>query len=171
VLIAIDPGLRGCGVAYFDAADGKLLSAHYAKNPATSRSSLAERTLAMAKAVLLGRKAEPWTWLDTLVLELPQIYRFKGKGDPNESLVPLILIDGAIQALFGAPARMYLPHEWKGSVDPDVCIYRVQARLTPQEKRTVCVFPDSLAHNVWDAVGIGLFHLGRFNRKRVYAAS
>lgn len=165
MLISIDPGINGCGVAYF--VDAKLVKAVYVPNPAAKSDTMAERALAMACAVfpiIVGPSG------DGLALELPQIYRFKGKGDPNKSLVPLILVDGALTTRFGAAATLYLPHQWKGSGDPDECILRIQDRLTGEERSRV-KGPPGLIHNVWDAAGIGLYHLGRFNRRRVYARS
>jgi len=104
---------------------------------------------------------------DTLVLEYPQIYRGPRANNPN-NLLTLALVDGALMGLFRQEAILYLPHAWKGSVDPDECVKRVKARLSAVETACVVLPAKSLAHNLWDAVGIGLFHLGRFNPRRVY---
>jgi len=165
VLISVDPGINGCGVAYF--IGDKLVKAMYVKNPAKKDILPGYRAFSMAQAVI-GTKAEPWN--DQLVLEYPQIYRGPRANNPN-NLLTLALVDGALMGLFGNHAILYLPHAWKGSVDPDVCVARVQARLSAAEMGQVELPAASLAHNVWDAIGIGLFHLGRFNPRRVYAAS
>jgi hypothetical protein len=162
VLISIDPGINGCGVAYF--IDKHLVMAQYVKNPAAKHSDPGFRAFSMARAVLSG---DTYTEGDELVLEYPQIYRGPRANNPN-NLLTLALVDGALMGLFRQEAILYLPHAWKGSVDPDECVKRVQARLSAVETACVVLPAKSLAHNLWDAVGIGLFHLGRFNPRRVY---
>jgi hypothetical protein len=61
--------------------------------------------------------------------------------------------------------RFVTPHEWKGSLPKEVCHARIQKKLTPAELGILAVASSkirgSLVHNLWDAVGIGLFALGR----------
>lgn len=199
MILAVDPGIRGCGVAVF--SPHGLLAAQYVTNPtgvqyrstsipAGERDDTPSgfRVYAMAREVhLTCPHLEAGT--DTLVLEFPRIYREakQGKKDPND-LTPLAAIDGAIMGLFGMPAIMYYPHAWKGSLDPDICISRVRSRLTEDEWEQVqfpkgtcedcrdyekaavaCAKSSCLAHNVFDAIGIGLKYTGRFDARRVYA--
>ena len=55
----------------------------------------------------------------------------------------------------------YKPHEWKGTVEKKVMELRIQKHLTTEELKIVELPAKSLAHNVWDAAGIGLKHLKR----------
>jgi len=158
-LIAIDPGIRGCGVALF--RDGTLKFALYLRN--YSNGNLPDRCIAMAQDLYC------LSVVDEVAFEWPQIYR-QGKrtGDPND-LLPLVGITMAFVALSRSTATSYLPREWKGSLDKATCAERVLARLSATERDNISHAAPSLMHNVYDAVGIGLHHLGRFERKRVIA--
>lgn len=163
MIISIDPGINGCGMACF--VGGGLAKAHYVKTIAEDKHApIAVRAFAMAKAVF-PTSISPGD--DTLVLEYPQIYRGRRANNPND-LLTLALVDGMIAGLFGKTPVCYLPHAWKGSVNPDVCVERVKVSLSASETPRVVPCAKSLQHNVWDAIGIGLFHLGRFNLRRVY---
>lgn len=171
-LLAIDPGINGCGVAVFDHA--ALVHAFYAKSIAPTDADMLTRIRACARAVqgglsLRGPHAHA---VSRLVVEMPQIYTFgKGKGDPND-LLPLAGVLGALSATFWATeTRAVTPREWKGGVDGDVFIEtRIKPRLTADERSRVSFSSaKGLQHNVYDAVGIGLYAVGRLERKRVYA--
>ncbi len=97
-----------------------------------------------------------------LVLEVPQVYR-QGlqKGDPAD-LIELAGVDGALAALITAGKTTgYLPQRWKGQVPKEIHHKRILAKLSETEKAAIEPTPASLLHNVYDAIGIGLFHLGR----------
>jgi hypothetical protein len=148
-LLTIDPGLRGCGVAWFQ--DDVLVRCAYVKNSEkTARGPKAWRK--MGEAVL--------QWLDlpqvdVLVVEVPQVY-VRGKGDPAD-LIELAGVDGAIAALVdGKKTEGYWPKEWKGSVPKDVYQKRFDKTLTPEERVMLKESATaSLRHNVIDAVAIG----------------
>ncbi len=57
------------------------------------------------------------------------------------------------------------PHAWKGSVDKNIHHARIWAKLTPIEQEIVSASARGVApskrHNILDAVGIGLFVVGR----------
>lgn len=102
-----------------------------------------------------------------LVIEKPQVYQGrKSKGDPND------LIDLAVQAGFVVgrlrPSKTVWPKPatWKGQVPKEVVERRVLAILTEQEKELVghADVRRSVRHNMYDAIGIGLWHLGRYRR-------
>lgn len=189
-LVSLDPGIRGCGLALFQG--GELHGAWYVRNP-TPKGNAPDAVQSMAGALALLINARAGGEL-ILVVEWPQIYTFgKGKGDPND-LLPLVGVSMALMGLLHAsPSRVfletfrYLPREWKGTIDPEEICRRVRRRLTPFEFSMVdlpsstcepcldrtsvrdCSKSTCLAHNVYDAIGIGLKHIGRFDAQRVIA--
>ena len=97
------------------------------------------------------------------VLELPQVYRQRQqKGDPND-LIGVAAVAGACAMICTPPIRLVLPREWKGTVPKHIDNARTLRTLTRAELRIVeaCECPDHLMDNVLDAVGLGLWHLGR----------
>jgi hypothetical protein len=72
---------------------------------------------------------------------------------------------GAVRAWFNVEPEYVEPHGWKGSVDKDVHHARVWAKLTGAEQAVVSAAAKGVAkgklHNIIDAVGIGLFAVGR----------
>jgi len=185
-LLAIDPGTRGCGAAFF--VDGSLCVAAYVPNPVKKGSGPGE-CARMAQAVV------DWcaTWpsnvyvVDALALEIPQIYSRAGgksKGDPN-NIMPLFGVVSAIAALHPrATVEWERPRGWKGNTpkpdsakDKYVIKERVIERLSASELKLVA-WP-SLTKNtdtarqqdfdVADAIGIAMHTLGRFTRARAFA--
>lgn len=187
MILAIDPGIRGCGAAVFSGK--KLLSAQYVSNPATVyEKDSGFRVYCMAREIQIAfpNLESPQ---DTLICEFPQIYREakQQKKDPND-LPPLAAIDGAIAGLLNMVPEFIFPHAWKGSLNADACIVRIRCRLTEEEwgqiefpkntcadcldferALTPCRKSTCLAHNVFDSIGIGLKHLGRLEAVKVYA--
>jgi hypothetical protein len=103
---------------------------------------------------------------DMAVVERPQVYTV-GKGDPND-LVPLAGIGAAFASRFDR-FKWYLPKEWKGQLPKGIAFEkRILDRLDTLEIAEI-IPAGSLTHNIYDAIGIGLHHLGRFQRRRVFA--
>lgn len=175
-MLSIDPGTRGCGAAWW--FDGKLAGATYIENP--SDKGIGPRECAdMAHAVHKWWSSQ---WYDpyVLALEIPQIYQRaagKSKGDPNK-IMPLFGIGAALAALFPVTVVHFgTPHDWKGGVKKPKSVkepYPIKAkvidRLSDEEERTVAWPTNGKKEwDVVDAVGIGLHHLGRFERHRAFA--
>lgn len=158
-LLAIDPGIRGCGVAYFLGQD--LIEASYVKNPILKGDD-PEAIRKMAYRINTHLVSH-------LALEIPRVYQgSKQKGDPND-LLPLAAICCSVAALCpNASVKGYYPRDWKGTVDPDVMIQRIQGRLSGREATNVISVGKTKDHNIWDAIGIGLHHLGRLAPRKVY---
>ncbi len=108
--------------------------------------------------------------VDEVVAERPQVYAHRPKGDNND----LIDLAGVVGVIFGifewVPDHYtYLPKEWKGEVPKEVkvdgevhtpMIDRVRSWLTVEERQCVEVpRKKKHLHDVWDAVGLGVFHL------------
>lgn len=163
-MIAIDPGLRACGLAVFG-ANGRLLHAGLYRGAAAGRGP--DVWCRMADAVTAWTCLGPNT---VLVIERPQVYRAGvSKGDPDD-LLELTGVVGAIARdvhRIGGEVVAYKPREWKGQVPKDVHNTRTMARLTVPERAIVTeAAPRSLVHNVIDAVGLGLFELAKRGTRR-----
>lgn len=177
-LLAVDPGLLYPAAALF--IDGELQAASRVKVPKdVSKLPVAERCRTIAFLIRDWYRDPPyWTGRanvhdpDTLVVEWMKVYTSdKSEGDPND-LLPLTGIDCAVAMLFPqAEVLSPIPREWTGNVpkakkgDPwkSPRGQRVWSRLSVEERNRVIP-----SHDAIDAVGIGLWGLGRFERRRVY---
>ncbi|QSQ10774.1 hypothetical protein [Myxococcus landrumensis] len=178
LLVALDPGLRECGVALFDLDSGELLAADMPINPERKARGLVAWA-GMAKSVawfvalhLTARRAAGASVSLTVASECPQVYTAgKSKGDPND-LIELAGVVGRVAGALGATSeRSYLPREWKGTLDGDVMVERIKARVDerPHEHlRVQLPRAKDKQHNVWDAVGIGLHAVGRLAPRKVF---
>lgn len=175
-MIAVDPGLRACGVAIFDAqrqGEPKLLRAAYVKGPhfgvegLCMPENLPPMWDGMRTAVneWIGKRP-----LDThLVVEMPRIYPAARQTGNQNDLVNLAGTVAAVSTLLVETRTLVYPRDWKGTLDPDSMIERIQKRLSPEETaRVELPSAASLHHNVWDAVGIGLHAVGRLEPRKVF---
>ena len=162
-MICVDPGLRGCGVAEF--VEGNLTRAAYVKNPREyGRGYEAHRT--MSRAV--------WNWIgsgafERVIIEFPRIYpgSAQQKGDLND-LLDIAGVGGAIADACLTSVEAVIPSDWKGQVPKDVMTARISKAILQNERAGIEKCPASLMHNVLDAVGIGMWKLGRINQKVIH---
>ena len=158
MIVAIDPGKRGVGIAVGD--DGILWRAAFCADGAPSG-------IANTVIFLIGR--EP---VDTVVLEVPQVYRAGvSEGDPNDLVT--VVTTGAFVAGFLQPRHLetVAPRQWKGTLDGDGFIEtRIKPTLTAVEHERVLLpsAKKTLGHNVYDAVGLLLWKFGRLKARKVY---
>jgi len=162
MLISIDPGLRMCGVAVWSDV-GQLAKAGLVRGDAKAKDSAAWSAMVQSVKTWICDQAwalgwSPWTgW----VSEFPKVYAVgKSKGDP-EDLLQLAGVVGGFAGLWGPATNILRPYEWKRQVPKAIMTERIKSKLTPGELERVDLPAPSYAHNVWDAVGIGLAHLGR----------
>lgn len=124
-----------------------------------------------AKNVIQDHENRYHSEVSELAIEIPQIYtQSKLKGDPND-LLKLTLVIGAVCGMLSPSVKisLYKPREWKGQTPKDVMIRRIQNKITEYERERVELpSAKSYQHNVWDAVGIGLFHV-RKSRKDIFS--
>lgn len=155
-LVAIDPGLRECGVAEF--LDGELtrcdaIVCHHGEGPV--------QWVATADAL-----AE---WIgDVIVDELAIEYMVtrRGRRDAHDALIQLSQVSGATYSMVRADASSAIkPAEWTKSRPKKVNHRRVRKRLDDDETAALTAglkrAPKANAKEVLDAVGIGLFVLNR----------
>lgn len=177
LVLCVDPGIRGSGVALFtlSAGTGALTRASYVKNP-VKQGHHVEAALAMSRALAqwFEQHAGIIRSAVTYVSEWPRVYTAGKQSkdghwrDPND-LPPLTAVQTATAALVRASlvCVTYEPREWKGTVDKTVMNRRVYERLSIPE--TGCIDDaGALTHNVLDAVGLGLKYLGRLEPKKVF---
>lgn len=136
-LLSIDPG-KVCSYAVF--VDGVLRDCAYRDPDAT------------------------WD-PDVVVVEIPQVYQQrKQKGNPND-LVQLAFTAGLalrhISYVNEPSLETIRPRAWKGTRPKHVCNKITLNALTEEEKARIPDLPKTKLHNVLDAIGIGLWRLGR----------
>jgi hypothetical protein len=159
-ILTVDPGLRACGVALW--IDAKLRRAELVPSGVQKIAHLGPAVSTMASRVYAAVGN-----IDLVVVELPQTYRGRAaKGDAND-LIAIATVGGAILRTFHSPGVLVLPHEWKGTIPKKtkegVNIIRERARekLSEEELANVSLPASSLEHNVYDAIGLGLWYLER----------
>lgn len=191
MILSVDPSIRYCGAALFPIGNrdgGEVYRAVLVKNPVKQGHGI-EAAFAMAKAV--ENWVGPLHRITSVVIERMKVYPGRRTpGDPNKSLLPLVGVAYMIAARFpwAAHHEFEAPRDWKGTIDGIEVTRRVRERLTPEEFAAVSLPPSACAEcrkqfgaycvkgergcgadHVYDAVGIGLKHLGRFERTRVIA--
>jgi hypothetical protein len=131
-LLAIDPGTHTGWAVFFD-----------------------KRLLAC------GLGDPPVEGADRVVIEIPQVY--PAHPVPPNDLITLAFLAGRYAGRATCEVSTVFPHQWKGNLSKEVCAARVRFRLSPEEKKVVDELrvPAKQLHNVMDAIGIGLFALGR----------
>lgn len=154
-LVAIDPGVKACGVAVFDS--GRLtLALHQEVTPATTFTR------------------QNWCFFagGHVVIEMPRIYPgSRQKGDQNDLMRLAVVVGRLYEAALAAGSTVELvePRAWKGTLDGDAMVERIKGRLPIGESSQVFLpTAASLQHNVWDAIGIGLKKLGRLDPVKVF---
>lgn len=162
--VAVDPGLRGCGVAGF-AKDGHLAFAVYVKNSEKeTRGPRAWVSMAYEiRGACLGFAAlhgVPVLLLEVMRINVDRVGRLIEAKDPADVL-ECQGVQGAVAALMPWDSIGILTKDWKGQLPKRVSNIRSRAALTPQELARVTLPAKSLEHNVWDAIGIGLYYARR----------
>lgn len=174
-LLAIDPGLRACGVALFQKAS--LQAAAYVRcKTKFTRGYIAYAAMAQEINLWVLAHGNFIEHIDTIAIEMPRIYP-GGKGDsknvdPNDVL-DVAAVGAALTGVVCANLRVsinddcippyirsYFPSEWKGQVPKDVMNRRVLSKLNHEEQEAI-IRVGAKDHNTLDAIGIGLHYLGR----------
>jgi hypothetical protein len=148
-LIAIDPGKAGLGWAAFEG--GRLIETGLIAN-----GSLSEAFRVLKEVCAKYRPGDA-------VIEIPQVYQQRlQKGDPND-LITVAVIAGIAAASFlpyGIEPQLVRPSRWKGN-RPKAVDNQYTLSLLDEDEKCKLVKVSSKQHNVLDAVGIGLWRVGR----------
>lgn len=181
MIITLDPGLNGCGLAVGDLPDRQpeLRRAWYAASSA--KGSPAQRGIATgihAAAVALDTAVMYPMRKVVVAVEMMQVYP-RGKRVNPKWLLALAACAGAFAAaieahcdLSGAQFELLTPQprEWKGTLDGDRMIERIKRELLRSKELHLCEMPSAektLGHNVYDAAGLYLWAAGRLKKERV----
>ena len=162
-IVAVDPSVTNLGIAqfYFDNTKWCLYKAKLLKLDASWPANLFARVL-QVHAVITRYSAE-----DLLVIETPQTYGGRAaKGDAN-ALIKLGQVVGAltVDALENsATVWQPTPREWNGGAPKEVTKARVEMNLVEEGRAGMHVTGKKFDHNVYDAVGIGLWAVGKLTR-------
>lgn len=143
-LLAVDPGTNALGWALFGGKD------------------LLEAGLLRGKDVQdILRDLPSLPAHDNVIVEVPRIYP-RGPARPND-LIGLAVVAGAAAARAPGDATFVFPHQWKGQVPKEIHHRRIFLQLADSELEKVRLrgVPKSLIHNVNDAIGLGLWAVGR----------
>lgn len=143
--MAIDPGVKRSGFAFF--VDGELKGAGHVENESLM-------------AILAG---------DSLLLEMPRVYGGRSaRGDTNDLLDLSLMVGRFYQEGLNMrmAVRLVTPAQWKGQTPKEVMQRRTEKQLTHSELSLIagCKLPKSRAHNMWDAIAMGLFVLTKQER-------
>lgn len=160
-LISIDPGLRGTGMAIFE--HSRLYTAWYSKNP-NKKDRGPQAWCALADRIereWIARVPKRVCRIDAFVAETPQVYRGRKTRNPADLLEVAGVVGAVAYGVHATKRTRFLPREWKGQVPKETHNRRILAKLHKDEVENIETCPESLRHNVVDAVGIGLFYLGR----------
>lgn len=169
ILLAIDPGKHGHGVALF--AEGHLLTAWYSGGEGGAGNVLLETCRPLLQA-LQALQRQGLTSIDTVVIERPQAYSGAQQSANPEDVADLCVVVGALAATLRpllTPLGGVLfvrPADWKGQVPKEIMKGRAEAALTADEVSAIELpkAVKTLGHNVWDAVALGLWREGRIGK-------
>lgn len=160
--LAIDPGKNGLGTAYFDLDSKNLIHAEYINAEHSNNDHpLLKAVWQLYMSGPYRKECGPDHLKTTqMVIESPRVYQTAKQKGSQEDILNLALVVGQCMFL-GTQQKMSValvrPDEWKGNLEKTMAKIRIIARLAPGEmSRIVLPKVQSLQHNVWDAIGIGL---------------
>lgn len=166
-LLAIDPGVRGVGAAIF--CDGQLYDCAYLT---TTEDALELQARALSLRVVDFVTAHSGMRYPDVVVCERMVYERRGgrsgRASIPEDLLAVTHVGGVILGAF--PAAMHAlptPRTWKGgSIPKEVHHPRMLGGLPYEALRVITIRARevgvSKAHNMLDAVGIGLWGLAHF---------
>lgn len=144
-LLALDPSVTATGWAFFE--DGKVKDAGVLSRVDEFRGT----------ELQVFRTTRP----DILVVEIPQVYGRNSMVDENDLIAVAVTAGVFIGSIICKELVTVRPAKWKGQVPKSIHNERVLAKLSADERDLLLDIPKSKLHNAIDAIGIGLWHLGR----------
>lgn len=159
VTFAFDPAIRCTGWAVF--YDEDLVDHGMAFTKSTS--PMEERIDQIVNALVPNCPYDP----TDLAIEFPMVYGRPPKGTNSNDLIAVAAVAGAILRTFNwvtERTKIYCPpRQWKGTIKKEVMIERIKKLMTEEELESFSAkkYSETYAHNVLDAIGIGMHYLGR----------
>lgn len=161
MLLAVDPGLEGTGWAVFR----RSTPIKCGIETASRRYQWYEKLHYYCEFV---ERLAARVHATEIVLERP-IYMQSAGGQvtaKTDSLVKLAMLVGALYVRMPSTVghcTLVTPNQWKGQLPKGIVIDRIQKQLNPLRLKALEPSdPGSSATHDWDAIGIGLNHLGKF---------
>lgn len=110
------------------------------------------------------READLWH-VDELWCEVPVVYPGIRKEDPNDLIRVSRGLGKAELSIVAKRTIDLAPRDWKGSLDKDLMLRRIEKLLRPEELALVdrLKLPKKTRHNAIDACGILLHAMGRLS--------
>jgi len=145
-ILAVDPGLAACGVAYHDTEKGTWKVKTVRTN--TAHGNVVERSARIANEIfgVPGMKPEP---CDAFCVERMKVYKSQ-KGDPQD-LLDLSFLAGYLAARAHTRTKLYpLPSQWKGQIDKKIHHEQMKRQLPDLAK-------GRHSKDAWDAIGLVLW--------------
>lgn len=146
-LVTMDPGVEKTGFAWWN--DGCLTKAELLTNQEIIKYYYA-----------------CWSAYRVTLIEKPRLYNGRAaRGDGNDLITLAITVGQLIEKVENA--YLVEPTVWKGNVPKknaqgvNLIKERALNKLSKEELSDIKLPAASLEHNVWDAIGIGLWALGR----------
>lgn len=163
-VVAIDVGKWVSGIALFDGEE--LGHAFEVKITPLARRSLTDHQAVDAMARLLVRNAYSTVAEFQTVWVAEKMVDYDGKGARERDLEHLRKVLNRTEELLATqcnPNMSFLrvkAHTWKGNVPKNVTAHRVRGILSEEEFGRIRPW----TKETWDAVGIGLYQVGRAGR-------
>lgn len=163
--LAVDPGVRYAAVALF--RDGRLTRCALVPGGDRPAGELDREPASARHAAKVGRAVAAWLGETpyglALWVELAQAYERRTATHANVTRLRRTATE-VYRAVAAGRADVtrheVAPFAWKGQVPKHVHHARIERVLAPAERRLA----RGLDHNVWDAIALGLFAVGRVGR-------
>jgi len=151
-LVAIDPGISGTGIAFFQGRE--LIEAY---NMYSKAVTWEERALDITDQIdnAIDDSCHP------ILIEFPEPMKGSAKTiasrDKGDTL-KLACFVGMVMGRLGMDIDLVKPSRWKGQLSKQV----VQQRVGEWLEGTNYIGIDEIVSHSWDAIGIGLWYMGKF---------
>lgn len=159
VIIGIDPGLNGSGVALM--VQSKVVASMYAQSGTALGPAERADVQAQHVSAWLGSKLPTLRTCKLHVfVEQPHTYKRQAKADVEDLILHAGILGGTLASRMQAELSYIRPFVWKGTTPGDVFTQRILSKLSEDEKEHVTQV-GAKTHNVIDAIGIALWVSGR----------
>lgn len=157
MLLAIDPGKEGLAVSLFE--EGRYLRGAVFALPKGSLGAQCMQARYLVTQWLDG------AFVSDSVVEEMVYYPQAGSAKVSSEIAALLRLQAVGAFVVRGNPTYYPARTWKAQLPKEVCHERIAKILDAEELERLkadAARYGKKAHNLWDSVGIGLFHVGRF---------